>query len=200
MKMLLRAGCVVLLSATFLACSNSKQNKGDAYFNKGKYEEAVGEYSETLKFNPNDVTSLYNRGRAFEEQGQYDSALNDFEKAMQIDPNNFQILLSIANIHYLNKEYSKSLLFANRAEEISGAPAAASFMKGRALHQLGNTLDAMKAYNNAIKLDKDFAQAYFNRGMLKVATNKKRGGCEDFQLANGLEYPGAKEALEKYCN
>lgn len=200
MKILFRAGFAVLLSTACLACSNSGQNKGDVHFSNGEYQKAVNEYSETLKFSPNDVTTLYNRGRAHEEQGEYDSALNDFEKAIKIDPNNFQVLLSISNIHYTNKNYSKAMIFANRAEEISGAPAMASLMKGRALHQLGNTDEAMKAYTNAIKLDKNFGQAYFNRGMLKIATKKKKSACEDFQLANGLEYPGAKDALEKYCN
>lgn len=200
MKILFRAGFAVLLSAACLACSNSGESKGDVYFSQGEYSQAVNEYSETLKFSPNDVTTLYNRGRAHEEQGEYDSALIDFEKAAQIDPNNFQVLLSISNINYSQKNYSKALIYASKAEEISGAPAMASFMKGRALHQLGHTDDAMKSYNNAIKLDKNFGQAYFNRGMLKVATKKKKGACEDFQLAKGLEYPGAEDALKKYCN
>lgn len=197
--MLFRAGYVVLFSATFLACSHSGQKAGDVHFNRGEYAEAVDEYSEKLKFNPNDVKMLYNRGRANEEQGLIDLARIDFEKALELDPNNFQVLLSLANLHHSQKNFIKALLYANRAEEIPGAPAMASFMKARALHQMGKPEDALKSYGNAIKLDKDFGHAYFNRGLLKITLKRVRSACEDFQLANSLEYPGAEDALKKYC-
>jgi len=115
--------------------------------------------------------------------------------------------LAISNFHYnqnnyekaIQNNYEKAMLFASRAEEISGAPASASFMKGRAMHQLGYTEDALKAYGNAIKLDKNYAPAYFNRGMLKLALKRKRSACEDFQLAKCLEYEAANDAILKYC-
>ena len=79
------------------------------------------------------------------------------------------------------------------------APAMASFMKARALHQLGKPDEALKAYGNAIAVDKEFGQAYYNRGLLKVAMKNVGSSCEDFQLARALEYPGADEAFIKYC-
>ena len=116
-----------------------------------------------------------------------------------MDPNNFQVLLSLANLHHKKKNFTNALLFANRAAEIPGAPAMASFMKGRALHQLGKTDEALKAYGNAITLDKDFGQAYYNRGLLKIGIKNVKGACEDFQLSVALEYPGSSEAYKKYC-
>lgn len=75
----------------------------------------------------------------------------------------------------------------------------ASFLKGRALHQMGLIEEAMKAYENAIRIDKEFAQAYFNRGMLKIALEKNKQACDDFKLASALNYPGAQDMLAKYC-
>jgi tetratricopeptide (TPR) repeat protein len=75
----------------------------------------------------------------------------------------------------------------------------ASFLKGRALHQLGMPEDALKAYGNAIQLDKDFGQAYFNRGLLKIALERNKQACEDFKFAMVLDYPGAAESFGKYC-
>ncbi|MGM0947032.1 MAG: tetratricopeptide repeat protein [Bacteroidota bacterium] len=200
MKFSIRVGIAVLFSAVIFACSNSGPEKGDVYYNQGDYENAISAYTEKLKYKPNDVSALYNRGRAYEESGQLDLALSDFEKALESDPNNFQILLSLSNIHYTKENYTNSLLFANRAEEIPGAPAMASFMKGRAYHSLGDTEAALKAYGNAIRLDKEYGQAYYSRGMLKVSIKRMGSACEDFQLAKGLEYPGAAEAFTKYCN
>ncbi|MEB2786415.1 tetratricopeptide repeat protein [Algoriphagus persicinus] len=199
MKTSKRAIIALFISVSLWSCSEKKTSTGDAYFNQGEYDKAANEYSEDLKFKPNDVRMLYNRGRAYEEQGNFEEAKNDFEKALEVEPNNFQVLLSLANVHYNQKNYTNALLYSDQAAEIPGAPAMASFMKGRALHQLGKTDEALKAYGNAIAVDKEFGQAYFNRGLLKIALKRVKGACEDFQLASALDYPGAKEAYSNYC-
>lgn len=199
MKTIKQAFIALFISVSIWSCSEKKTSSGDAYFNKGEYPEAVNEYTEDLEFNPNDVRMLYNRGRANEEQGNYEEAMVDYEKALEVEPNNFQVLLSLSNVHYNQKNYTNALLYSDQAAEIPGAPAMASFMKGRALHQLGKTDEALKAYGNAIAVDKDFGQAYFNRGLLKIALKNVKGACEDFQLASALDYPGAEEAYTKYC-
>lgn len=199
MKKLNQALVVTVMAGMLWACSKPDQNQGDQYFNSGNYAQAVSEYSESLKFSPNDVRMLYNRGRAYEEQNENDKAIADFEKALELDPNNFQVLLSLANIHHKQKNYTNALLFASRAEDIPGAPALASFIKARALHQMGKSEEALKSYADAIKRDKEFGQAYYNRGLLKVAMGNIGSSCEDFQMARSLEYEGAREAFEKYC-
>lgn len=195
----MRAIIALFISVSLLSCSEKKTSSGDTYFKNGEYAKAADEYSKDLKFNPTDVRMLYNRGRANEEQGNYEEAKADFVKALEVEPNNFQVLLSLANVHYNQKNYTNALLYSDQAAEISGAPAMASFMKARALHQLGKPDEALKAYGNAISVDKDFGQAYYNRGLLKVAMKNVGSSCEDFQLARALEYPGAEEAFDKYC-
>ncbi|MDX5339118.1 MAG: tetratricopeptide repeat protein [Cyclobacteriaceae bacterium] len=190
---------VPVIAGTLLSCSEQKSDPADRYFESGQYELAVQTYTENLKNNPTDVKILYNRGRAYQEMGEYPKAQADFESALAQNPNNFQVLLSLANVQIQQKNYASALLYASKAEEIPGAPAMAPFLKGRALHHMGMTEEALKAYGNAIQLDDEFGQAYFNRGLLKVAMEMKKQACEDFKLASVLEYPGAQEALENYC-
>ena len=199
MKFLPKALIVSVFAGTIWACSETKKDPGDIYFERAEYGLAVQTYTENLKLKPTDVTLLYNRGRAFQEMGDLNKARVDFESALAYDPKNFQILLSLASVQLEEKNYASALLYATKAEEISGAPAMASFLKGRALHQLGLPEDALKAYGNAIQIDKDFGQAYLNRGLLKVALDRKKQACEDFKLASVLEYPGAIESFNKYC-
>jgi tetratricopeptide (TPR) repeat protein len=191
---------ISFISSLFVfSCSENNVSKGDKFYNDSQFEQAITEYSNELKYAPNDVRVLYHRGRAHEELGNFEEAKSDFEAALDLDPNNFQVLLSLANLHHKEKNYTNALLFSNRAADIPGAPAMASFMKARALHQMGKTEDALKAYSNAITLDKDFGQAYYNRGLLKIGMKNVKGACEDFQLSSALEYPGAAEAFKKYC-
>lgn len=199
MKLFTKALLVPVLAATMWACSESKKNSADRHFEKGEFELAVQTYTKDLKLKPTDVRTLYNRGRAYQELGKLDDAKSDYESALNQDPNNFQVLLSLSYVQLEEKNYASALLYATKAQEIPGAPAMASFLKGRALHQLGLPDEALKAYGNAIQIDKDFGQAYFNRGMLKVAMKKNKQACEDFKLAKVLEYPGAQDLFNKYC-
>ncbi len=191
---------VPVLAGTFLSsCSEQKSSPADQYFENQEYDLAAQTYSEELKNKPNDVKLLYNRGRAYQEHGDLERAQSDFESALKNDPSNSQVLLSLSTIQLDQKNYASALLYATKAEEIPGAPAMASFLKARALHQLGMPEDALKAYGNAIQLNRNFGQAYLNRGLLKIALERKKQACEDFKLAMALEYPGAEESFRKYC-
>ncbi len=190
---------VPVIAGTLFSCSEQKSNPADRYFENGEYQQAVESYTANLKNRPSDVNTIYNRGRAYQEMGKLLEAQADFETAINLDPTNFQVLLSLATIQLEQKSYASALLYATKAEEIPGAPAMASFLKGRALHQLGMPEDALKAYGSAIQIDKEFGQAYYNRGLLKIALERTKQACEDFKLASALEYPGASEAFQKYC-
>lgn len=189
------------LLAVLAACSSSPEvNAADEAFAKKNYSAAIEGYSDELKNNPTNIDYLYSRGRAYQETGKSSEAQADFDAALRLDPNNFQVLLSLATVQLDQKSYASALLYATKAEEISGAPAMASFLKGRALHQLGMPEDALKAYGNAIQLDRDFGQAYFNRALLKIALDRTKESCEDLRRAKALNYPGAEDSLKKYCH
>lgn len=189
------------LAAVLISCSSSPEvNLGDEAFAKGDYPTAIQVYSEALKNNPTDLDLLFGRGRAYQEVGKNVEAQADFEVALNLDPKNFQVLLSLATVQLDQKSYASALLYATKAEEISGAPAMASFLKGRALHQLGMPEDALKAYGNAIQLDGNFGQAYFNRALLKITLDRTKESCEDLRRAKALNYPGAEDSLKKYCS
>jgi len=203
----LKINCVFFyflsLLAAFLisACSSSPSiEPGDPAFKKEEFSTAIAAYSESLKTNPKELDLLFGRGRAYQELGKFEEAQLDFEQALSQDPNNFQVLLSLATIQLDQKSYASALLYATKAEQISGAPAVASLLKGRALHYLGMPDEALKAYGNAIQLNRDFGEAYLSRGLLKVALKQEKQACEDFKLAAALEYPGGREMVKKYCS
>jgi len=189
-------GAVTLLAA----CGEDASERGDTYYASGQYEEAVAAYDDYLQSSPRNVKALYNRGRAHEELGNYEQAEADFKRALEHDSKNVQVMMSLSNLFQKQKNHSGALLYADYATEVSGAPAMAFFLKARALHQLGNTEEAMNEYNIAIKRDKNFAQAYHYRGMLKLGTQNKRGGCDDLKQAVAMNHAPAQSALEKYCN
>jgi tetratricopeptide (TPR) repeat protein len=181
------------------ACQSGGSDEAEKHFQRGNYQAAVDIYDQKLASKPRDVKALYNRGRALEELGELEEAEQSLIKALELDSRNIQILMTISNFYQKQKNYSKALLYADQAVELPGAPAMAYFLKGRALHQLGNADEALKDYSTAIKLNDDFARAYYYRGMLKLATNKKKSACEDLKAADRLDFELAQKAIQQYC-
>lgn len=190
--------CICFL-VLLVSCGEGESNQGDSYFANNQFDEAITAYNRVLENDPTNIKALYNRGRSYEELGKLDEAENDFKAALNEDDKNVQLLLSISNLYQKKKQHEMALQYADYAVQIPGAPATAYFLKGRAYHQLGNTESALTEYNAAIKMDSESGQAYYYRGMLKLATNDKSGGCEDLNLASGLNHEQAKEALEQHC-
>ena len=199
MKLVSKVFAILIPLAVFISCSESDSSQGDQFFSNQQYEQAVEAYSGVLRSNSKNVNALYKRGRAYEELGDLDQAEKDFRRAFDLDSRNVQVLMSLSNLYQKRKDNEMALQYASYATEVPGAPAMAFFLKGRAYHLLGNTANAMSEYNTAIKIEDDFGQAYYYRGMLKRATQQNRTACADFKRALSLDYSQATEAIEKYC-
>lgn len=51
-----------------------------------RYGEAIAEYSEAIKLNPNDIVSLTNRGEIYMQHKIFEDAIKDFDKTISLDP------------------------------------------------------------------------------------------------------------------
>lgn len=72
------------------------------------------------------------------------------------------------------------------------------FNRGNANYKKGDLPNALLDYTITIKMRADYAEAYFQRAMIKSSTGDKTN-CDDFKKAVKLELEGSKEAFRKYC-
>lgn|SRR5690606_14157729 len=199
MKVRTKVFSILVPLVVFISCSENGSTQGDQFFAKQQYQEAIDAYSEVVAKNAKNANVLYKRGRAYEELGDLEGAERDYKTAYDLDSRNIQVLMSLSNIYQKRKDNEMALQYASYATEIPGAPAMAFLLKGRAYHLLGNTDNAMAEYNTAIKIDDEFGQAYYYRGMLRRAIKQNQRACSDFKLAASLNYAQADQALETYC-
>ena len=59
---------------------------GSTLQRQGKEEEAISEYTEALKYFPEDISSLANRGELYLRSGNVKEAIADLERASDLDP------------------------------------------------------------------------------------------------------------------
>lgn len=199
MKLMKKIFIALFCAALVYACGSEETIEGDALFKQGKYKEAIEAFNTYLATNPSSASALYNRGRSYEELKQLDKAKADFEALLKLDPKNINAFLSLAKTAYNEKAYNKVLVYASSALKLNENSYKAHFFSARAAHQLGYSDQALESYNNSIRINKDYGEAYLYRGALKVGMEKPRGACEDFRFAQSLKVKGAEKALKDYC-
>ncbi len=59
--------------------------KGCAFWESGKYQEAISCYDEAIKINPKDAFTWYVKGRSFFELGSYEQAVGCYNKTLELD-------------------------------------------------------------------------------------------------------------------
>lgn len=83
--------------------------KGNDFFQEGKFREAIAEYDEGLKRDPNNVKIYSNRCFAYIKVLDLANALKDADKCIEMDPKMVKAWVRKGNIHHLMKEYHKAI-------------------------------------------------------------------------------------------
>ena len=81
------------IAAPALALSDRDQaqahyHQGDDLIDGGKFEEAVKEFKESIRLNPNHFESHNNLGFVYSQMGRYWEAVNEYRQGVRIRPDN----------------------------------------------------------------------------------------------------------------
>ena len=88
-------------------------HRGIGYFDKGKYDLAIADFSEAIRLDPYSTYAYCNRGEAYHEQGEYELALADFNEAIRINP-------SDDHAHYCKAQLFEGLRIERSKNDFSG--------------------------------------------------------------------------------
>lgn len=187
LKMIFCLASLAFLCMNTVAQENTAEGwfkEGQAWERIGSWEEALEAYNKAIELNQSFAQAWTARGEALSMMGTlssgkvqnetFEDALQSADKAIEIDPKNARswsgkgIVLSLtAFITDDQGKYKESLQAYDEAIKAAGenrtALAEAWYGKGDVLSQMGNSDEAITAYENAIDLNQSCAWAWVGK-------------------------------------
>ena len=72
-------------------------------------------------------------------------------------------------------------------------------LKGNAQTLQSDYLTAIDSYTRAINANAEYAEAFYNRGLVNLMNNRYPQGCEDLEEAERLGYKRATLKIQAFC-
>lgn len=126
--------------------------KGLAHYAFSEYEQALNAYSKAIELNPNYKDAFYNRAVCRYWLSQHQLALQDFQKAIALDKQDARSYTALGAL------YAQMSLLANYSKK-----------EAKKYFDL-----AEKTYQEAIRINPEYVQAYFNYATLIAETHPQK--------------------------
>ena len=180
----------------------NKDMKG-AHFYLGnlalRQEDAAGaaaEYEKELALSPDSDTVLYNLGQASLKSGNADKAIEALDKAVAINPQKPEPLMLLASAYETKGDKAKADEIYQKVAAIDPRNAAILFYNvGVKAWNEKRGKDAAQAYQKAVDIDPQYAQAHRELGYALMAQQDFKGALVHFQEYLKLE-PQARDTKE----
>jgi len=139
----------------------SHSNLGTYFQSHGHMREAVDQYDAAVNLtsDPGFLTLTYaNLGATQLAMGEQGEAAKSFEESLRYNPTQFNAWLGLGLLAQRQGKLDEAI--ADFSRSVAAQPTAQGFYElGHTLAQTGRTAEALQAYQQALKVDPDFAQA-----------------------------------------
>ena len=166
---------------------NYYYNRGDTFFDLGKFEEAIQNYDKAIELDSN-VNSIYyyNRGNAYFSLGKFENAIQDYNKAIDLNPNDDLSYNNRGNAYFSLGKFEDAIQDYNKAIDLNPNDASYYNNRGTTFANLEKYEDAIQDYNKTIDLNPNDNSAYFNRGTAFSYLNEYEKAIQDYNKAIDL--------------
>ena len=118
---------------------------------------------------PLPAAQLIQQGLFHHRQGDLKQAMERYTEVLRTDPDNAEALYYVAVVACQEEQFKQGIELARRALAEAPPQARVHNLLGKAHERLGEQLEAIKAFDQAIAIDANFAEAHGNRAALLAA-------------------------------
>jgi tetratricopeptide (TPR) repeat protein len=140
--------------------------RGNYYYNRGKYNEALAAYNWSLELSSDDPATLCNRGTTYGELGRYEEALADYNRSLELSPDDADTMCNRGTIYYKLGRYEEALADYNRSLELRPHDPTTLYNRGTTYTKLRKYVEALADYNRSLELRLDQPSTLYNAACL----------------------------------
>ena len=191
---------LTLIVALLSACSRDpgirKQKffeSGQRYVEQGKYKEAVVEFSNAIRLDPNYAEAHLQLADAYLQLHDGDRAFRELARTVELQPENYRAQLELTNLLIVNRQFEPAqqkldALLQKRPED----PAVHTTLSSLFAAQ-GNIPGAIAEMQKTVALSPDRWEAYLSLALLQSSNNQSEAAESNFKKVIELN-PKAMQA------
>ncbi len=149
--------------ATFAPIFNVR---GQVHADLGQFDQAIADFTESLKIDPESAPSHHFRGAAYAQRGKYDLAIADFSEAIRIDPNLTNAYFIRGEIFRTAKQFDRAIEDLTQVIRLDPKHVLAYNSRGEAYSVTGKPDAAIADFEEAIRLAPKYMSPYQNRAVV----------------------------------
>jgi len=176
-------------------------NKAAAFINQKKYDEALESLEKTISLDDTIHQAHYYVGFIYFEKGKYQESLQSLLKAVELDAENAQAYRILAAVYEKLGKKEEAKKYTKLAQEKGGKTPLDAYNEGISAFNSGETDKAIAAFEQALKLDEKYADAYYRLGLCYLNKNENEKAIDALKKyielkPDGEEVETAKAIIE----
>lgn len=160
---------------------------GMLYQAQGQLELALPQFREVVRLRPNDAMGHGMLASALATQGKFEPALKAYKEAVRLDPRNAELHFALGKYYQDRGRIQLALQEYREAVAIDQDFSPAHTELGWMMLEQSDPLNAMDAFNRALRSDENNARAYLGVAKLYAARGKREAAWQNYQKALKLE-------------
>ena len=147
------------------------------------YKQAISDYTEAIRLNPESADAYINRGCDFVISGEFAQGIDDLSKAVQLNPNNALAYEMRGYGCFGLEKFDDAISNYDNALKLAPDNGRGFAARGKAWYWLHNYTNAIVDLTKALEFSTNDPDIYDNRGGAYWAANKINNALADFQSA-----------------
>jgi tetratricopeptide (TPR) repeat protein len=162
---------------------------GVALSRSGDNDSAIAKFNEAIGVMPSCYDCYYNIGYAYAQKKDYPKAEEAFKKSIELKPEYVEAYNGLATIYNAQKKFDLAQEASQKAASLAaagggtagGGSVDALYNQGVIAWNAGKAEDAMKAFQEALKVDPKHANSYYQLGMCYINLGKMADAAQAFE-------------------
>jgi len=206
-RWLLRGGGALLLawSAAFNLVHAAQRRAlayndwGAAFDNQGHIDEAMGQYRQAIRWDPDNFDAHFNLGTDLAQRSRTDEAIAQYQEVVRLKPDYSLVHYNLGNALLQKGQSAEAARQFQEAVRLKPDDNQALNNLGVYLLRTGKTAQAADLLQKAVRIRPDYADAHLNLGIAFTKENRIADAVSEYQEAAHLE-PDLPEAHHSLGN